>query len=149
MKTIFSLIILAFISIGPAHAQSKDELTDAYKKVLQCQAGFKIVAYYIDIYKTLNTMLDKNELKPISDSVHKKLKRDWTTLEDLIGPMKVLMMQKGIDLRPLDNEFYNQSQVALIIRGLDISPKEYLDSLLVFVNNCADIKNDIQDKMAQ
>jgi len=149
MKTIFSLIILAFISIGPVHAQSKDELTDAYKKVLQCQAGFKIVAYYIDIYKTLNTMLDKNELKPISDSVHKKLKRDWTTLEDLIGPMKVLMMQKGIDLRPLDNEFYNQSQVTLIIRGLDVSPKEYLDSLLVFVNNCADIKNDIQDKMAQ
>lgn len=149
MKTIFSLIILAFISIGPVHAQSKDELTDAYKKVLQCQAGFKIVAYYIDIYKTLNTMLDKNELKPISDSVHKKLKRDWTTLEDLIGPMKVLMMQKGIDLRPLDNEFYNQSQVTLIIRGLDVSPKEYLDSLLVFVNNCADIKNDIQDKMSQ
>jgi hypothetical protein len=149
MKTIFSLIILAFISIGPVHAQSKDELTDAYKKILQCQAGFKIVAYYIDIYKTLNTMLDKNELKPISDSVHKKLKRDWTTLEDLIGPMKVLMMQKGIDLRPLDNEFYNQSQVTLITRGLDISPKEYLDSLLVFVNNCADIKNDIKDKMAQ
>lgn len=149
MKTIFSLIILAFISIGPVHAQSKDELTDAYKKVLQCQAGFKIVAYYIDIYKTLNTMLDKNELKPISDTVHKKLKRDWTTLEDLVGPMKVLMMRKGIDLRPLDNEFYNQSQVTLIIRGLDVSPKEYLDSLLVFVNNCADIKNDIQNKMAQ
>lgn len=149
MKTIFSLIILAFISIGPAHAQSKDELTDAYKKVLQCQAGFKIVAYYIDIYKTLNTMLDKNKLKPISDTVHKKLKRDWTTLEDLIGPMKVLMMRKGIDLRPLDNEFYNQSQITLIVRGLDTSPKEYLDNLLAFVNNCADIKNEIKDKMAQ
>jgi hypothetical protein len=94
-------------------------------------------------------MLDKNELKPIGDSVYKKLKRDWTTLEDLVGPMKVLMMQKGIDLKPLDNEFYNQSQVTLIIRGLDISPKEHLDSLLAFVNNCTDIKNDIKDKMTQ
>lgn len=149
MKTIFSLIILAFISIGPAHAQSKDELIDAYKKVLQCQAGFKIVAYYIDIYKTLNTMLDKNELKPITDSVQKKLKRDWTTLEDLLGPMKVLMMQKGIDLKPLDNDYYNQSQFTLIVRGLDISPKEYLDNLLAFVNNCADIKNEIKDRMTQ
>lgn len=149
MKTIFSLIILAFISIGPAHAQSKDELTDVYKKVLQCQAGFKIVAYYIDIYKTLNTMLDKNELKPIGDTVQKKLKRDWTTLEDLAGPMKVIMLQKGIDLRPLDNDFYNQFQLALIMKGLDTSPNEYLNNLLAFVNNCADIKNEIKDKMTQ
>lgn len=149
MKTIFSLIILAFISIGPAYAQSKEELTDAYKKVLQCQAGFKIVAYYIDIYKTLNTMLDKNELKPIGDTVQKKLKRDWTTLEDLVGPMKVIMLQKGIDLRPLDNDFYNQFQLTLIVKGLESAPKEYFDNLLAFVNNCADIKNDIQDKIAQ
>lgn len=149
MKTIFSLIILAFISIGPAHAQTNEELIDAYKKVLGCQASFKIVAYYIDIYKTLNTMLDKNELNPIGDTIQKKLKKDWTTLEDLAGPMKIIMLQKGIDLRPVEDEFYNRFMVTLIVKGLESAPKEYFDNLLLIVNNCADIKNELKDKMTQ
>ena len=151
MKTIYSFIILVFFISMPAFAShnSKDikpgDIHDAYKIVVQCQAGMKILAYYVDIYRTMNTFIDKNELAPGSAQVAEKLKADWKTLEELSIPLKVALIRRGINTDFLDNDFYKKQQADILAKGVVTKSIAHLTNLMEFVNECNDVKQKVQD----
>ena len=155
MKTIYSFIILVFFISMPAYAShnSKDikpgDIHEAYKIVVQCQAGMKILAYYVDIYRTMNTFIDKNELAPGSAKVAEKLKADWKTLEELSIPLKVALIRRGINTDFLDNDFYKKQQADILAKGVVTKSIAHLTTLMEFVNECNDIKHKVQELKKQ
>ena len=150
MKTIYSFIILVFfisLPVSASHNSNElkpDELHQAYKVVVQCQAGMKILAHYVDIYRTMNTFIDKNELAPGSAKVAEKLKADWQELEDMSIPLKVALINSGVNTDFLDDDFYKKQQADILAKGVTTKSIIHLNNLMDFVNECNTIKKKVQ-----
>lgn len=144
MKTIFSFMFLAFISVVSAQAQTKNEAMDNFQSLLKCQAGFNIVAYYIDIYKELNTLLDKNDLSSSSDDITSKLVQDFLNLEDQTQKLKQEFDMPPADLIQMEMYMYNEYKNTMLEEGFSIGVANHLQQIMHFVNLCKSLLKDPQ-----
>jgi len=102
MKSIYILLVSFFISISPAKSDivpTSDELVTAYKQIVACQAGIKIVAYYTGIYNSLSLLLDKNESSANANSLDTKLRADFTKFEYMLGALKKRLVELNVDMQ--------------------------------------------------
>ena len=152
MKSIYILLVSFFISISPAKSDITpiaDELLTAYKQVVSCQAGFKIVAYYTGIYNSLSLLLDKNESSANANSLDTKLRADFTKFEYMLGALKKRLVELNVDVQ-FEENFYKQSQIGIVIDGLsNPSTPTHVVTLMTFVNACNDIKVKVEEYMKE
>ena len=149
MKTIFFLIVSAFIFITPAKAQTQQmDYLEVYKRIIQCQAGFKILAYYIDIYQATNQLIDKNKLDGRSKQAIEKLEADWQKLEQYSLPIKTVLIRSGVDVTYFDGPYYQQQLFAVVLKGLGADNKNmYISGLMEFASACKDVNTEIEKNL--
>ena len=149
MKTIFFLIVSAFIFITPAKAQTQQmDYLEVYKRIIQCQAGFKILAYYIDIYQATNQLIDKNKLDGRSKQAIEKLEADWQQLEQYSLPIKNVLLKSGVDINYFDGPYYTQQIIRITLKGVTSSNRnEYISGLMEFASACKDINTEIEKNL--
>lgn len=144
MKAIFSFLIIALFFASPVKSQSATDLKGLYDNVLRCQASYKIAAYYVDIYKTMNRLIEKKDPDSSSDLILKKLQKEWNLIEDFMEPIKRLMIEQRIDLDHFDKVRYPQLQVELLQNGFELGPNKFVPDLMGFVNQCQDVNKNIE-----
>jgi len=155
MKTIYILLISLFISVTPSSASdpsanyigtpeiksTSDELTAFYTQIIACQAGFKIVAHYMDIYNTLTKLIDKNEVSSKSKTITLKLRNNWTELETVVAPIKAELIKLGIPAQSIELQYYSQAQLGILMDGLKKKPSVSIPALVEFIIGCVNAKD--------
>lgn len=116
MNAKYILAILAILIPIHAHAQADNKtiLLNGLAILSECQANYKIAAYYTDIYQSYKLDMEKVEKNDSADQLKERLISDWNKAEDLILKMKNALI--GMSAYPPDAsaKLYEIAQVKIL-----------------------------------
>lgn len=97
MNTKYILAILAILIPIHANAQADNKtlLLNGLAILSECQANYKIAAYYTDIYQSYKLDMEKVDKNNSADQLKDQLLSDWNKAEDLITKIRNALSSVG------------------------------------------------------
>lgn len=136
-KLIALLVLLSMTSPAPAQTEQQ-QILSGFRIILECQASYKIAAYYVDIYQSFREGLEKTD-SDLGDQLKSQLKQDWDRAESVGVIIKQTLDARGIDPAEFEEKAYNLYQLEILSEITKKAPAhQHVQGLFKRNRECSD-----------